>query len=115
MPVSPVQIFRFPSAVADCLPMAAGLGSMRLLLKRVGHHLFWRKERMIRASDVRVFRDTAEGLRPILVDEDGTEITLDPQSCKARSGRLRCCLDAVHKLLRSKHIHRHADGTLESF
>ena len=70
---------------------------------------------MIRANDAKVFRDTAEGLRPILVDEDGEAVTLDPQACKARSGKLRCYLDNVHRALKSSHVHLHADGTLEKF
>ena len=70
---------------------------------------------MIRASEVKVFRDTSEGLKPILVDEDGDVITLDPQSCKARSGKLKCYLDNSHRALKSAHLHLHADGTLEKF
>src|SRR5260221_10112765 len=77
-------------------------------------HLFL-EEQMIRASEVKVFRDTAEGLRPILVDEDGAEITLDPQSCKARSGKLKCYLDKSHQLLKTGHLHLHANGALEKF
>src|SRR5229473_3823967 len=53
------------------------------------------------------YTDTPAGLKPILVDEEtGEAISLDPQACRARSGGLKCCLDVVRKLFKSKHVHR---------
>ena len=41
---------------------------------------------------------------------------LGPTDCKARKeGGLRCCLDAIHIEINTKHLHRHSDGRLESF
>ena len=53
----------------------------------------------------------------VLVNEDGEIIELldDVKSCRAKQSGLKCCLDAVHKMLGTSHLHRHIDGRLESF
>ena len=53
----------------------------------------------------------------VLLNEEGEIIeVLDVvQSCRAKSGKLRCCLDAVHKLLGTKHLSRTPEGELIAF
>ncbi len=62
------------------------------------------------------YTDTPVGLKPVLVDEEtGEAINLDPQACRARSGGLKCCLDSVHKIFKTKHVHRTPEGELITF
>jgi hypothetical protein len=55
------------------------------------------------------------GLHPTLVDDEGVTISLDAQNCGAKQNGMNCCLDRVHKMLGTKHTHRHPDGRLENF
>lgn len=53
----------------------------------------------------------------VVKNHDGEEslINIDPSSCRARSGKLRCTLDAVHKALGTKHLARTPEGQLVTF
>jgi hypothetical protein len=60
--------------------------------------------------------DRAEGLQPILDEDEKKVATLDSQSCRAKGpGGLRCILDAVHKGLKTSHLHRTPTGELIAF
>ncbi len=38
-----------------------------------------------------------------------------PADCRARQGRLRCCLDSIHREMGTSHLHRDEDGTISYF
>ena len=40
---------------------------------------------------------------------------LETRRCRTRNGDLRCFLDAQHKELGTKHLHRNQNGSLVSF
>ena len=62
------------------------------------------------------FIDKPNGAQPVLIDDEGVVITLDPQSCKARKGNLRCILGKIHNVgLKTPHLHRDAEGKLISW